>query len=111
MSKTLDNLHKALAKVNGYKESVAVIYCDNEEKTYQAGFVGDTDATCAGIQCLLDHVGEMRATPGEAAIARAIIVAVAATDIRQHGAILEAIKQHRDQIETAQQELKPKGDA
>ena len=72
----------------------------------RAGFVaGGTVAfllaiavLCSTLLCVLNHVGENRATPAEMAITRAVLMAVAAADVQHKGALQMAIDEHRDDI-------------
>lgn len=91
MSKTLENLHKALAKVDGHKESVAVVYCDN--KSYQSAYVGDWRLTGQSIASLMGKVVEQKMLPSEFALVQAILHGIAAVDKRYKGQVIELIRE------------------
>ena len=66
--------------------------------------------TC-GFQVIFDHIAEQRAQPGEVAISRALLEAVAAADLRHKGQLTETIRMYQDQMQTAQHDIKPQGEA
>ena len=70
-SKVLTTLRKAMATCNGVNETVAMLYGANDSSAAASGFVGNGDVLCSTLLCVLNHVGEDRATPAEMAITRA----------------------------------------
>ena len=104
--KTLAALRKALMTCNGQNDTVAVLYGANDGKAAASAFVGDGDVLASTLLCVLNHVGEGRATPAEMAITRAVLMAVAAADVQHDGMIEAAIQQHRDELRTGKVVLK-----
>ena len=98
-SNVLKTLAKAMATCNGVNDTVAMLYGANDSGAAASAFVGDGDVLCSTLLCVLNHVGEQRATPAEMAITRAVLMAVAAADLQNKGQLSEVIKQHRDAIE------------
>ena len=96
--KTLKRLQEALATTSGMDETVAVIYCDNDNQMYTSAFVGESAALCASINCLLDKIGEGRALPSEVAIAGSMLRAIAASDLSHNGAIIDAINGYKEEF-------------
>lgn len=96
--KTLDALRKALQTCNGASDTVAVLYGVNDSSAAASAFVGDGDVLAATLLSVLSHVGEQRATPAEMAITRAVLMAVAAADVENKGALSAAIETHRSDI-------------
>ena len=97
-NKTLKILREALAKCHGHQETVALIFCDNDEMVSTEAFVGDSGKCSAAIRAMLDRVGEGRATPAECAITYAILWGIAACDVAHDGALMAAIEDHKKQI-------------
>ena len=85
-SKVLTTLRKAMATCNGVNETVAMLYGANG------------DVLCSTLLCVLNHVGEDRATPAEMAITRAVLMAVAAADVQHKGALQVALDGYREDI-------------
>ena len=54
---------------------------------------------------MLTPVGEGRATPAEMAITRAVLIAVAAADLRHKGQLLETIRMYQQQMQTEQTDI------
>ena len=98
--KVLTALRKAMATCNGVNDTVAMLYGANDSSAAASAFVGDGDVLTSTLLCVLNHVGEQRATPAEMAITRAVLMAVAAADVQNKGSLQEAIKQHRESIES-----------
>lgn len=98
--KVLTALRKALATCNGVNDTVAMLYGANDSSAAASAFVGDGDVLASTLLCVLNHVGEQRATPAEMAITRAVLMAVAAADVQNKGQLSEVIKQHREAIES-----------
>ena len=96
--KTLDAIRKALQTCNGVSDTVAVLYGANDSSAAASAFVGDGDVLAATLLSVLSHVGEQRATPAEMAITRAVLMAVAAADVENKGALSAAIETHRSDI-------------
>lgn len=96
--KVLTALKKAMATCNGVNDTVAMLYGANDSSAAASAFVGDGDVLASTLLCVLNHVGEQRATPAEMAITRAVLMAVAAADVQNKGALQEAINGHRDGI-------------
>lgn len=97
-TKVLAALRKAMATCNGVNETVAMLYGANDSKAAASAFVGEGDVLASTLLCVLNHVGEGRATPSEMAITRAVLMAVAAADVQSKGALQEAINGHRDDL-------------
>ena len=104
--KVLKTLVKAMATCNGVNDTVAMLYGANDSSAAASAFVGDGDVLASTLLCVLNHVGEQRATPAEMAITRAVLMAVAAADVQNKGQLSEVIKQHRDAIESGALVLK-----
>ena len=104
---TLKRLQEALKTTSGLDETVAVIYCDNDNQMYTSAFVGESAALCASIRCLLDKIGEGHALPSEVAIAGSMLRAIAASDLTHYGAIIDAIDGYKEEFRNQP----PKGDA
>lgn len=96
--KVLKTLAKAMATCNGMTDTVAVLYGANDQLVSALAFVGDGDVLASTLLCVLNHVGEGRATTAEMAITRAVLMAVAAADVQNKGALQEAINGHRENI-------------
>ena len=96
--KTLEALRKALQTCNGVNDTVAVLYGANDSSAAASAFIGDSDVLAATLLTVLSHVGENRATPAEMAITRAVLMAVAAADAENKGALSAAIENHRNDI-------------
>ena len=97
-SKVLTTLRKAMATCNGVNDTVAMLYGANDSSAAASGFVGDGDVLCSTLLCVLNHVGENRATPAEMAITRAVLMAVAAADVQHNGALQVALDGYREDI-------------
>lgn len=91
-------LSRAMATCNGANETAAILYGANDSTAAASSFVGDGDVLASTLLCVLNHVGEGRATPAEMAITRAVLMAVAAADIQNKGAVQAAIDGHRDDL-------------
>lgn len=98
--KVLKTLAKAMATCNGVNDTVAMLYGANDSGAAASAFVGDGDVLASTLLCVLNHVGEQRATPAEMAITRAVLMAVAAADVQNKGQLSEVIKQHCEAIES-----------
>lgn len=98
--KVLKTLAKAMETCNGTNDTVAVLYGANDQLVSASAFVGDSDVLASTLLCVLNHVGEGRATPAEMVITRAVLIAVAAADVQHKGALQEAINGHREDIKT-----------
>ena len=98
--KVLTALSKAMATCNGVNDTVAMLYGANDSTAAASAFVGDGDVLASTLLCVLNHVGEGRATPAEMAITRAVLMAVAAADVQHKGALQKAINGHREDIKT-----------
>ena len=96
--KVLTALRKAMATCNGVSDTVAVLYGANDSTAAASAFVGDGDVLASTLLCVLNHVGEWRATPAEMAITRAVLMAVAAADVQNKGFVQAAIDGHRDDL-------------
>lgn len=110
-NKTVERLQKAMRGISGTEETVALVYCHNQQQVSTSAFVGTTDALTCGFQVIFDHIAEQRAQPGEVAICRALLEAVAAADLRHKGQLTETIRMYQDQMQTAQHDIKPQGEA
>lgn len=104
--KVLKAMVQALGTTDGTHDTVAVIYGSNDATCAASAFIGDGDVLASALLCVLDHVGEGRATPAEMAITRAVLMAVAAADLRTNGQLEAAIQQHRDAIQSGTIELR-----
>ena len=102
----LKTLAKAMATCNGVNDTVAMLYGANDSSAAASAFVGDVDVLCSTLLCVLNHVGEQRATPAEMAITRAVLMAVAAADLQNKGALQEAINGHRKDIKSGKVVIK-----
>lgn len=98
--KVMTALRKAMATCNGVNDTVAMLYGANDSSAAASAFVGDGDVLASTLLCVLNHVGEQRATPAEMAITRAVLMAVAAADVQNNGVLQEAIDGHREDIKT-----------
>ena len=105
-NKTLKVLRDAQDKCHGHQETVALIYCDNDELVSTEAFVGDSGKCAAAIRAMLDRVGEGRATPADCAITYAMLWGIAAADVAHNGALVDAIDGHKKQIMEEQQSNK-----
>ena len=97
--KVLTALRKAMATCNGVNDTVAMLYGANDSGAAASGFVGDGDVLASTLLCVLNHVGEQRATPAEMAITRAVLMAVAAADVQHKGFVQAAIDGHRKDLQ------------
>ena len=104
-NKTIEALTKAMAKVSGMEETVMLVYCHNKQQTTTSAFVGETESLTCGLQVIFDHIAEQRAHPGEMAITRSILEAVAAADLRHKGQLLETIRMYQQQMQTEQTDI------
>jgi hypothetical protein len=104
--KVLTALRKAMATCNGVNDTVAMLYGANDSGAAASAFVGDGDVLASTLLCVLNHVGEGRATPAEMAITRAVLMAVAAADVQNKGFLQAAIDGHRDDITAGRVVLK-----
>ena len=104
--KMLKTLAKAMATCNGVNDTVAMLYGANDSSAAASAFVGDGDVLASTLLCVLNHVGEQRATPAEMAITRAVLMAVAAADVQNKGALQETINGHRENIKAGKVVIK-----
>ena len=104
--KVLTTLNKAMATCNGVNDTVAMLYGANDSSAAASAFIGDGDVLASTLLCVLNHVGEQRATPAEMAITRAVLMAVAAADMENKGALQEAINGHREDIKSGKVVIK-----
>jgi hypothetical protein len=93
-------LSRAMATCNGVNDTVAMLYGANDSSAAASAFIGDGDVLASTLLCVLNHVGDGRATPAEMAITRAVLMAVAAADVQNKGALQEAIDGHRENIKS-----------
>ena len=98
--KVLKTLAKAMATCNGMNDTVAMLYGANDSGAAASAFVGDGDVLASTLLCVLNHVGEQRATPAEMAITRAVLMAVAAADVQSKGFVQAAIDEHRNDLQS-----------
>ena len=89
---TKDKLQQALQGVDGEKETVCIIYCDNEEQSSSIGLIGDVRHTSGAIAHYLLKVCKMECEENELACANAIIQAVAAVDYQTGGDFVRLIQ-------------------
>ena len=94
MEKAFTAILSSLGKCRGEKETVALIYCDNEKNTTSEAFVGDSAKCAMAISYIFDRVGIGTASPADSAIAYAILWGVAAADVRHKGQLTAAIEEH-----------------
>lgn len=93
---TKDKLQKVLQDIDGDKETVCIIYCDNEEQSSSIGLIGDLRHTSGAIAHYLLKVCKMECEGNELACANAIIQAVAAVDYQTGGnfvRLIQAVKE------------------
>lgn len=89
---TKDKILQALKNVDGNKETVCVIICDNDKQTSSIGFVGDIKHTSSAIAHYLEKVCTMDCEGGELAVVNSIIQAVAAVDYKTGGDFVRLIQ-------------------
>ena len=89
---TKEKLEDVLKSVNGEKETVCIIYCDNNEQSSSIGLIGDVRHTSGAIAHYLLKVCKMELEENELAIANAIIQAVAAVDYQTGGDFVRLIQ-------------------
>lgn len=104
-TQTLAALRRALMTTDGQSDTACVIYGTNDRRMAATAFIGDGDMLAGALLAALNHVGEQRATPAEMAITRAVLMAVAAADVRNNGQLQAVIDQHRDDLLTHKVEL------
>jgi hypothetical protein len=98
-NKTLEALRRAMMTCNGTQDTACTLWGMNDHSSAAYAFIGDGDVLAATLATVLCHVGELRATPAEMAITRAVLMAVAAADVEQHGQLTDVIDQHRRDIQ------------
>lgn len=109
-TRVLTALRKAMATCNGVNDTVAMLYGANDSSASAAAFIGDGDVLCSTLLCVLNCVGEGRATPAEMAITRAVLMAVAAADVQNNGFLQAAINEHRNDITSGKTVLRKRSE-
>ena len=95
---TLDALRRAIQTTDGSDATAFFLFATQDGTMGCSAFIGDGDRLAGALLALLNRVGEGRAMPQEMAMTRAVLMAVAAADVRNHGQLLDVIRQHRDAI-------------
>ena len=95
---TLDALRQAIQTTDGSDATAFFLFATNDGTMGCSSFIGDGDRLAGALLALLNRVGEGRAMPQEMAMTRAVLMAVAAADVRNHGQLLDVIRQHREAI-------------
>ena len=96
--RTLDALRRAIGTTDGTDCSAFWLWASNDGTAGATAAIGDGDRLASALLALLNRVGEGRAMPQEMMLTRAVLMAVAAADVRNDGHLLEVIRQHRDAI-------------
>ena len=96
--RTLDALRRAILTTDGTDCSAFWLWAMNDGSAGATAAIGDGDRLASALLALLNRVGEGRAMPQEMMLTRAVLMAVAAADVRNDGQLLEVIRQHRDAI-------------
>lgn len=96
--RTLDALRRAIQTTDGTDCSAFWLWASNDGTAGATAAIGDGDRLASALLALLNRVGEGRAMPQEMMLTRAVLMAVAAADVRNDGQLLEVIRQHRDAI-------------
>ena len=95
---TLDALRRAIQTTDGSDATAFFLFATQDGTMAASAFIGDGDRLAGALLALLNRVGEGRAMPQEMAMTRAVLMAVAAADVRNHGQLLDVIRQHREAI-------------
>ena len=98
LHRTLDALRRAIGTTDGTDCSAFWLWAMNDGSAGATAAIGDGDRLASALLALLNRVGEGRAMPQEMMLTRAVLMAVAAADVRNDGQLLEVIRQHRDAI-------------
>ena len=96
--RALDALRRAIQTTDGTDCSAFWLWATNDGSAGATAAIGDGDRLASALLALLNRVGEGRAMPQEMMLTRAVLMAVAAADVRNDGQLLEVIRQHRDAI-------------
>lgn len=96
--KTLQRLKKALSATNGAHDTIAVVYCSNDDRAYASAFVGETSVLVSALCTLFNKIGTRTAMPQETAIAGGILRAIAASDILHNGDLVAAIESYKKEL-------------
>ena len=96
--RTLDALRRAIQTTDGTDCSAFWLWAANDGSAGATAAIGDGDRLASALLALMNRVGEGRALPQEMMLTRAILMAVAAADVKNDGQLLEVIRQHRDAI-------------
>ena len=96
--RTLDALRRAIGTTDGTDCSAFWLWATNDGSAGATAAIGDGDRLASALLALMNRVGEGRAMPQEMMLTRAVLMAVAAADVRNDGQLLEVIRQHRDAI-------------
>ena len=97
-NRTLDSLRRAIKTTDGTDCTAFWLWASNDGMMGATAAIGDGDRLASTLLALLNRVGEGRAMPQEMMLTRAILMAVAAADVKNDGQLLEVIRQHRDAI-------------
>ena len=96
--RTLDALRRAIETTDGTDCSAFWLWAMNDGSAGATAAIGDGDRMASALLALMNRVGEGRAMPQEMMLTRAVLMAVAAADVKNGGQLLEVIRQHRDAI-------------
>lgn len=97
-NRTLDALRRAIQTTDGTDCTAFWLWASNDGTMGATAAIGDGDRLASCLLALLNRVGEGRALPQEMMLTRAVLMAVAAADVRNDGQLLEVVRQHRDAI-------------
>lgn len=98
VNNTLDALRRAMLTADGERESAFFLFATNDGAMGTTAAIGDGDMLASCLLALLNRVGEGSALPQEKMLTRAVLMAVAAADVKNDGQLLEVIRQNRDAI-------------
>ena len=103
--RTLDALRRAIETTDGTDCSAFWLWAMNDGSAGATAAIGDGDRMASALLALMNRVGEGRAMPQEMMLTRAVLMAVAAADVKNDGQLLEVIRQHRDAILSGEMKL------
>lgn len=96
---TQEKLANAVKDVDGDKESILIIHCQHKKQQCLIGWVGDMEQIAGAIATKLEKLPEAieKNERGDVAFALCILQAIAASDYRTDGLVLDMIKEVKEQ--------------
>ena len=99
MKKTnYEKLKEVIAHMDGEKESLIVLYCDNATFTGNWGVIGSGLCLTSAIHCTLDRVVNKKATPAELSAVNILINVIARADLQYNGHFTSIIEECKSKL-------------